>query len=336
MRGKAARDNWLWISVIVRLTTLILLLQILGSLIFSLPIISLMVIETCLIIWFKCIALSEVGLRARHLSEKISTSMNYTSGAEPPSDAIRLVHCYRDGKLVVLPEILLVVGDVVLLDQDQQQSEIGEFCTLFDSEKSINNDFESSDLKFPTLSPPSRYKIKICPLSVQLDCLSLGLSLNLRNGFLGGVSSHSLTIVFHLLTLISNYLIGKPSMARSSAICIAIIHSPLWFIFMLAYCNARLLVLFEMHARDACESKTSVFVEADESEIDEFDEAAPPPTRHVNIYFSQIFLKFLSNMIPSTKFRAYNLFWSFDYADALGTVSVMSFLDREGPIAVVS
>ena len=70
-----------------------------------------------------------------------------------------------------------------------------------------------------------------------------------------------------------------------------------------------------------------------EDEFDEFDEEAPPPTQDIKLSFLEVVVRAWEIIMRREHVNVEWLIWNVDLADCLSKVSVMSFLDREGPIA---
>ena len=71
----------------------------------------------------------------------------------------------------------------------------------------------------------------------------------------------------------------------------------------------------------------------EEDAFDEFDEEAPPPTQDIKLSPLEVIVRAWEILSGGEHVNAEWLTWNVDLADCLSKVSVMSFLDREGPIA---
>ena len=69
----------------------------------------------------------------------------------------------------------------------------------------------------------------------------------------------------------------------------------------------------------------------EEDELDEFDEEAPPPTQDIKLSPLEVMTRAWDILTRREQLNAEWLIWNVDLTECLSKVSVMSFLDREGP-----
>ena len=221
---------------------------------------------------------------------------------DPPSRAIDLVRTLRDGQWVMLPGNVLVLGDIVQLSPMDESQGVNR--------KKIDNDiYEISE---PT---PLREQIK----------LMRDQSKYTNNNDNTSILNWSLLFIAILTGIGAR--VGLPnSYIMSLAVALGvgyILVSPIWSVIWIAICNVRIVCLVEILQK----SKTP-YTEGED--VDEFDEEAPPPTKDIYVRPFDIFKRLIQAMrgsIPGF------LVWSEPLCKILASCSVISFLDREGPVS---
>ncbi len=264
----------------------------------------------------------ELSRRLRAIgSELQSRGMEYGTVREPPSRAIVLVRVHRDDLWRMIPANLLVVGDIV-------QVSPGEHLGIA-AKPLLNGD-------------PSLFSIEENPLERQLACLAEKAKLASSSACVKvtaearNIAMLSSRIHFVMTAILLTFLwlstsgmeAGSPlplDLFLYAALGSFIFQSPLWATLFFIYANARLIALV-----DVLNKSSTPYTEAED--VDEFDEEAPPPTK--DIYLD------VATIVRNIWF-AFNggsggscLFWMYDLGQAFGAMSVISFMDREGPIAM--
>lgn len=76
----------------------------------------------------------------------------------------------------------------------------------------------------------------------------------------------------------------------------------------------------------------------DSSDVDEFDDDAPPPVKNIQIPFRKVVVEAAQRLSGITNNDQHGILrlWDGDVIEALALSSVLCFTDREGPISNVS
>jgi len=116
---------------------------------------------------------------------------------------------------------------------------------------------------------------------------------------------------------------------QSVAVCVYLLLSDVcWHEASRILGNVRLVLLAER-----LQSNQTPYSETDD--LDEFDEEAPPPTKNIILSpFETLLTLYRSVRLNNFKFLR-TISWRHDLVSELGRVSVLAFLDREGPLAMV-
>jgi hypothetical protein len=258
---------------------------------------------------------TEIPQRLRHLTEELELrGLEYGEVKEPPSGAINLIRVRRDHHWSLLPVNLLVTGDIVQASPDD---DLGVACA-----------------KRPDVgSTTDLVQIQETPIFRQLEIIaSLQRTCPLWEDEWKRIAHflYVLEILYALTRFALDSLgIYNPKIHQNTVpLVLLIVHlllSPIWKIIFASYGTARIISLAEVLQK----SKTP-YLEAED--VDEFDEEAPPPTK--DIYLNPLDIAKKALLSFSLKFNGF-LYWQSDLVDSFASVSVLSFLDREGPIANV-
>lgn len=258
----------------------------------------------------------EVFWRLESLQHDLQVrGFKYGEVKEPPSRAIRLSRVHRDKQWRLLPTNLLVTGDIVQISPGERELSIPA-RKLADSSEYEQNLWQVSE----TLLDSQLEKV--------LDRHNIRRNW-WRDGFwiLDGCFNVILVLTCLLPTIHMAWSHApKPLILPPEAMLLAtILSSSLWPKAFSIFGSARLIALVEILRK----SKTP-YTKAEDD--DEFDEEAPPPMKDVRIRLVDVF-----NVIKrSARKEPYGcLLWTTDLVSALSSVSVLSFLDREGPISNV-
>jgi hypothetical protein len=257
---------------------------------------------------------AEIPDRLRRIhAEFLQRGMEYSEVQEPPSRAINLVRVRRDGNWRLLPVNLLVEGDTFQLSP-------GDDLGISSRKRNISD--VTTDL----------FEVTETPLRRQLDVSSFVCSIdNPWKDSLQPITGwlYMCQIPIIVLALFFCYINAQDAIFCQSMIVglfmSVLLVSPIWTMLFFCFGNARLIALTEVLQK----SKTP-YLEAED--VDEFDEEAPPPTK--NIYLNPLdILRTIKSAFQQN--LSHFLFWQYDLTESFSSVSVLSFLDREGPIANV-
>lgn len=254
------------------------------------------------------LAVHEIPNRIRLLAERLKTVAALAQESKYPwctqsaaSDGSILFRVWRDGRLVLVPCNLMWKGDLVELARGDAAP-----CQVC-REKQV----------FPMDSPiqvSGRYTV---------DCEDdqHPLYLQLRTALQNNAGSHLLFI--DLLALFAPVLLPLPGACLFVAL-------PLLLFVRAVFETARISLL-------ADQLKQSRIPYADD-EFDEFDDEAPPPTKDIHLPTVDVLKRAWNIAAGPTSNTSNNLVldwlvWQKDLTHMLSSVSVMAFLDREGPIA---
>ena len=260
---------------------------------------------------------------------------DFESLREPLSRAISIVKVIRDGSVQWVPINMLVPGDIV------------DYKSLMDCDTSI---IEYEQLSAIT-KPNSLVRILNCPAETQLrEALKVQIATTPQKESMQWLFSNFLftfTILSLLLLILHSFWIYFTSnklyldiymfeLYGLSILPIFLWTSPLLIRFVKLYSDCRM----ELMANFLLRSSTP-FEEG--SDVDEFDEEAPPPTKDIYIG-PQLVLRnmlctlFTKRAVSIEKSTAYffdsTLFWSTDLMLKLASLSVIIYTDREAMLTL--
>ncbi|PJF17328.1 Phytoene/squalene synthetase [Paramicrosporidium saccamoebae] len=257
---------------------------------------------------------AEIPDRLRRIHDEfVQRGMEYGEVQEPPSRAINLVRVLRDGNWRLLPVNLLVEGDTFQLSPGD---DLGISCRKRDIAGMTTDLFE-------VMETPLQRQLEVSSFLCSIDNPWKN-SLQPVTGWL-----YMCQIFIAALTLFL-CCIGVQDNAFCQSMLVGlfisfVLVSPIWTMLFFCFGNARLIALTEVLQK----SKTP-YLEAED--VDEFDEEAPPPTK--DIYLNPLdILRTIKSAFQQN--LSHFLFWQYDLTESFSSVSVLSFLDREGPIANV-
>lgn len=249
---------------------------------------------------------AELKQKLRSIYQDFSAKgLEYMEVKEPPSRAISLLRTWRRNQWRLISPNLLAKGDVVQCAPDE---DIG---------------VESAPLDIPELAP-DLFEIRETPLEKQLITALRDGTINQKFPVLDAIRLLFDGLFFASFLIVT--CLGRQPVHCWGLFCVAILGSPLLKLVYDIYGNARLLSLVEVLQK----SKTP-YLESDE--VDEFDEEAPPPTKDIYLDLRHIFT--VAARAFSQELDVF-LFWGVNLVQDFAKVSVLSFVDREGPIAMVS
>jgi hypothetical protein len=253
---------------------------------------------------------------------------------------ISVVKCYRDGQVIMVPSNLLVQDDLILLA-------FGDVSPAHAKHVSENLYLSPSELFRPDLLRTKdqithqihEFIVSEAPIveliSTALNSKSPETIIASKINYFNQFITHYVFGAIALFSLLVNGLRLLISFSKSIAIdllvCnlayillpVAPIITPLLIIGFRTYGNAHVLTVF-----DLLQSSKSEF--QDKADIDEFD-AAPAPLKNISVSFAGI-LKKLTDQLSSIDhdFLARR---TGSIVDALGSISVLCAIDREGTIS---
>lgn len=263
----------------------------------------------------------------RHL---LSTGLCYGEVREPPSQAIRLSRVHRDGQWRLLPTNLLVAQDIVQVSPGERECSVPAAQRMGDSAEYGSNLWRVTETVLD-----AQLNRALSSRTDRQDRWRNGFAL--IDGLLGAI-----LILACLAAILGHYwsslrLFPLPAILAavirsvpvpSIMLAAIILSSPIWTGTLSLLGSARLLALVEVLQK----SKTPYMAAEDD---DEFDEEAPPPMKDVVLRLVDV-ATIIRRSIPLDRGHAPScLLWTFDLVSALSSVSVLSFLNREGPISSV-
>lgn len=250
--------------------------------------------------WLYTLTTGEIHNRIRSLAVRLSRLQTNSQESRYPwctqsatSDGSLLVKTWRDCRVSLVPSTFLVQGDIIELIRGDVAP-----CKLKKGDTLIEAD--------SSIQINGRYEMA-CeddehPLISQI---------------LATLSTPKKLPIVDILLII---LLILPYSYSLWAYCINVLR-----LFQRTYEAARISLLGDKlkHSRTPYE----------EDEFDEFDEEAPPPTQDIKLSFIEVMFRGWEILTRREHVNVEWLIWNVDLANCLSKASVMSFLDREGPIA---
>jgi hypothetical protein len=300
------------------------------------------------------LAAVEMKRRLLYIMQSIEThgileeDIKYTTNVP----TIAICQAIRNKKPIVVPNNLLVAGDVVVLGYGDRAP--AKVSYVSDPQKVLNRDdilkpgfFDRIEFEEPKIIDeylPGMYHFKVIetplisiltsilsakrpPTVIRLHLqmieqlfntrviwilLSLSIAVNLARLFLSNITSYPASMIYELLARLP-ILVVLPMLPISFPSLMLITNS---------YGNAYILTLF-----DALQSSKTEF--EDKEDVDEFD-AAPAPTKDLSLSWASIFQKFLDQVVRVNGTQAARMR---GLIESLSNTTVLCSVDREGTIS---
>lgn len=250
---------------------------------------------------------SQIKSKLRSINKKLleGTSLDEIYAIKPNSPltgAVDYVSVIRDSRIRLINSLLIVPGDLLVLQKDSK----GTPC-----QGQVVNDYRRS-----SIVPKNSVAF------ISEECPLLGVLEETIPSKEKSLQTTQLFNQFRKLWIIV-FLLG--SALQSSSVWIGpllLLSSPLSKVLFWILGQSYLSLMIEL-LKDSDTPYTETAVDFD----DEFDEEAPPPLK--NIYISPTAV--IKRVFSLEKGR----FWRSDLIEALGSLSVLSIIDREGSVSEV-